>query len=56
MRWSEEVILLREEMRRVAAFLAWEADRWMSQQSAWEGTTQEDDEGLTAYALRQAVL
>ncbi|KAG1746426.1 hypothetical protein EDB19DRAFT_1952649 [Suillus lakei] len=28
MRWEEEVALLREEMRRIGAFLRWEARRW----------------------------
>lgn len=28
MRWSEEVLLLREEMRRVLVFLEWQATWW----------------------------
>ena len=28
MRYAEEVELLREEMRRVLAFLSWDRDRW----------------------------
>ncbi|KAF9487933.1 hypothetical protein BDN71DRAFT_1478250 [Pleurotus eryngii] len=53
LRWSEEVSLLKEEMRRVLAFLTWQA-AW------WEGQVGQRDlpelitEGLDAYARRQA--
>ncbi|KAF7965863.1 hypothetical protein HWV62_41204 [Athelia sp. TMB] len=56
MRWSEEVLLLREEMRRVITFLLWHADWWGLQ---GEGRTDVDippevRQGLQAYAARQA--
>ncbi|KAF7984577.1 hypothetical protein HWV62_13799 [Athelia sp. TMB] len=58
MRWSEEVLLLREEMRRVIAFLSWHADWWIRQ---GEGRTDIDlspevRQGLQAYAARQAAI
>ncbi|KAG1760085.1 hypothetical protein EV702DRAFT_1208029 [Suillus placidus] len=56
MRWAEEVELLQEEMRRVTCFLRWHAS-WWNQKTAEQmlGTTA-DDEGLGAYAYRQARL
>ncbi|KAF7967079.1 hypothetical protein HWV62_35917 [Athelia sp. TMB] len=58
MRWSEEVLLLREEMRRVIAFLHWHADWWISQ---GDGRTDvallpEIWQGLRSYAARQAAI
>lgn len=54
MRLSEEVILLREEMRRVLAYLVWHEEWWLEQ-----GTRRGDEdpqltEGLLAYAAKQA--
>lgn len=54
MRWCEEVKLLREEMRRVVAFLLWHANWWEEQGQGWSGLDAEDLEGLAAYAQRQA--
>ena len=54
MRWSEEVLLLREEMRRVLAFLDWHAGWWDERQMLHEGVTSELAEGMTAYANMQA--
>lgn len=52
-RWSEEVLLIPEEMRRVEASLEEQADWWRAQEGNWT-----DDEllaaGLRAYTLRQA--
>ncbi|KAF7965473.1 hypothetical protein HWV62_43305 [Athelia sp. TMB] len=54
MRWSEEVLLLREEMRRVQAFFAWHACWWEQQADRLPDLSVEDDEGIAAYAARQA--
>jgi len=69
MRYTEEVELLLEEMRRVKAFLEWDRDRWKRRalhvpdrassnsthpMSATPGVQVEFEEGLKAYALRQA--
>lgn len=71
MRYTEEVELLLEEMRRVLAFLKWDRDRWMKRAAhtperndntlhpgtstpTYLGKTTELEEGLKAYALRQA--
>ena len=53
LRWSEEVQLLKEEMRRVRKTLEWEGRQW-------EGRTEPCTadaaaaEGIKAYAIRQA--
>lgn len=55
-RATEEVLLLREEMRRVLAFLDWKAQQWIEKR---EGREPHDDalaEGLAAYASEQAQL
>jgi hypothetical protein len=54
MRWEEEVELLHEEMRRVLAFLHWQAAWWMKQGERWEGLPSDVSEGLQAYAHCQA--
>ncbi|KIJ60877.1 hypothetical protein HYDPIDRAFT_116748 [Hydnomerulius pinastri MD-312] len=55
-RWSEEVVLLKEEMRRVQAFFASKA-RWWRECALKRDDTREDlREGLGAYAARQAAL
>jgi hypothetical protein len=58
MRWSEELRLLKEEMRRVLAFLEWDAGVWRSRArdvgSVWIGISEAQSEGLKGYALRQA--
>lgn len=56
-RWSEEVHLLREEMRRVLAFLRWKSLWW--KERVHKRTNVCDPilmEGLQAYAHRQAAL
>ncbi|KAG1870583.1 hypothetical protein DFJ58DRAFT_852169 [Suillus subalutaceus] len=58
MRWAEEVELLQEEMRRVSCFLRWHASWWKKkivEHTLQVGTTA-DNEGLSAYAYRQAQL
>ncbi|KAJ7817577.1 hypothetical protein B0H13DRAFT_1662585 [Mycena leptocephala] len=51
-RWEEEVLLLREEMRRVLRYLDWEAETWKQRASARENESLELRQGLKAYALR----
>lgn len=57
-RWREEVLLLKEEMRRVLEFLKWKSNDWLQR-----GNTETVSslttcpyklEGLHAYARRQA--
>jgi|SRR3984893_13162480 hypothetical protein len=54
MRWDEEVRLLREEMRRVLAFLEWKASWWIEVGGKYAGTDAIHAEGLHAYSHRQA--
>jgi hypothetical protein len=54
MRWSEEVLLLREEMRRVVAFLQWRGGWWEERQDVLRGLEMEHNEGVIAYARKQA--
>ena len=55
-RWQEEVVLLKEEMRRVIAFLDWRSTWWRDQ--GLRNTNIRDDikDGLITYANRQADL
>lgn len=55
-RWSEEVMLLKEEMRRTLAFLHWRADWWEKKPSRWPGVSTQLEEGIGAYARGQAKL
>ncbi|KAG1746445.1 hypothetical protein EDB19DRAFT_1894208 [Suillus lakei] len=55
-RWEEEIQLLREEMRRVLAFLQWQAVWWDAQSSWRTFGSPEAAEGGAAYACRQASL
>ncbi|KZP23155.1 hypothetical protein FIBSPDRAFT_952228 [Athelia psychrophila] len=54
MRWSEEVLLVREEMRRVLTFFRWHADWWTEQAEHRSNLSPEDREGISAYANKQA--
>jgi hypothetical protein len=56
MRWSEEVDLLEEEMRRVAQFFTWQAGWWEEQVGTRGLPDGPQAEGETAYALRQSRL
>ncbi|KAG1785081.1 uncharacterized protein HD556DRAFT_1314530 [Suillus plorans] len=56
LRWAEEVELLREEMRRVLQFLAWQAAWWDGQGNRRVRECAAETEGLKAYAARQANL
>ncbi|KAJ7438372.1 hypothetical protein B0H11DRAFT_1752825 [Mycena galericulata] len=54
MRWTEEVDLLEEEMRRISEFLTWRSNWWrdcVDQRGLEDGAQRE---GEAAYALRQA--
>ncbi|KAF7322358.1 CxC2 domain-containing protein [Mycena chlorophos] len=54
-RWCEEVMLLKEEMRRVLRFLRWRANWWRAQARVRSSMTSVAvADGLAAYALRQA--
>lgn len=55
-RWSEEVELLLEEMRRVCSFLDWQAGWWDSQAHRWDGLEVQQEEAIAAYAKRQGRL
>ncbi|KAJ7431013.1 hypothetical protein B0H11DRAFT_2165862 [Mycena galericulata] len=54
-RWTEEVDLLKEEMRRVPVTLRAKA-AWWDGKMALEGSSPEHSEGMRAYAARQADL
>lgn len=47
MRWSEEVLLLREEMRRTLTFLEWHATWWEMRGSLHTNWWEEQDKSLT---------
>ncbi|KAF9230663.1 hypothetical protein BU15DRAFT_57022, partial [Melanogaster broomeanus] len=55
-RWAEEVELLSEEMRRVLAFLTWQAAWWTTQASRRTDLGLVEMEGVIAYAHRQAAI
>lgn len=54
MRWNEEELLLKEEMRRVGVTLEWKANWWESRQDGWSTLDGPVKEGVRAYALEQA--
>ncbi|KAJ6452905.1 hypothetical protein DFH09DRAFT_1351463 [Mycena vulgaris] len=56
MRWTEEVDLLEEEMRRILQFLEWRSTWWMAQINQRGLEEGPQLEGETAYATRQAKL
>ncbi|KAJ7444055.1 hypothetical protein B0H11DRAFT_1931229 [Mycena galericulata] len=56
-RWEEEVMLLREEMRRVVRYLEWQSAWWESQAAVPESRNDislETQHGMAAYARKQA--
>ncbi|KAK6981627.1 CxC2 domain-containing protein [Favolaschia claudopus] len=55
-RWTEEVDLVEEEMRRVLEFLEWKAGWWIALIGQREGVNTDavSNEGFTAYAQRQS--
>jgi hypothetical protein len=56
-RWTEEVQLLQEEMRRVVMFLEWKSENWLEKQDARLATASSSvQSGLCAYARKQAAI
>jgi hypothetical protein len=55
-RWSEEVILVREEMRRVIQYFDWKANWWVSQADCRTEASLGLKQGLHAYAYKQAIM
>ncbi|KAJ7704636.1 hypothetical protein B0H14DRAFT_2647595 [Mycena olivaceomarginata] len=53
-RWSEEVMLLREEMRRVLRYLAWQGVWWRAHALLRSDVSRSITAGIEAYALKQA--
>ncbi|KAJ7719325.1 hypothetical protein B0H14DRAFT_3521336 [Mycena olivaceomarginata] len=53
-RWCEEVMLLREEMRRVLRYLEWQVRRWWDRVAPRGDLTVAAAAGVRAYALKQA--
>ena len=53
-RATEEVRLLREEMRRLVEFLNWKARWWTVRQTLRSSTNKALLEGITSYAIKQA--
>jgi hypothetical protein len=56
MRWEEEIVLLKEEMRRYDAFMTWHANWWRERAAIRSQVDGALAEGLAAYAFRQASL
>lgn len=52
-RWSEEVLLTIEEMRRVSEYLRWKANWWLTLECRTD-VSAELRQGWMAYARRQA--
>jgi hypothetical protein len=56
-RWTEEVELLQEEMRRVVMFLEWKSENWSAKQDVRLTTASSSvQSGLRAYAQKQAAI
>lgn len=51
---KEEVILFKEEMQQMLAYLEWKADWWKSQQKAQPGVENDLQEALSVYTELQA--
>ncbi|KAJ7727679.1 hypothetical protein DFH07DRAFT_757637, partial [Mycena maculata] len=51
-RWEEEVLLVREEMRRVLRYLEWQVAFWMVRVDSRPDATAEVQAGVRAYALK----
>ena len=52
-RWHEEVQLVKEEMRRVLAFLEWKAV-WWTEEGGRDHEKPDIADGIRAYAAKQA--
>jgi hypothetical protein len=55
-RWSEEIILLNEEMQCVLQYLNWKATCWLQQQGHRADASPDIRDGIDAYAAKQADL
>lgn len=53
-RWQEEIQLLEEEQRRFVVYLGWAQKVWDGRHKKRTGVSPELEEGLSAYAARQA--
>jgi hypothetical protein len=53
-RWSKEITLVAEEMRRVLCFLKWKAKWWQSQGPRRDIEDLSLQEGLRAYSAKQS--
>ncbi|KAL5476488.1 hypothetical protein ACEPAI_3345 [Sanghuangporus weigelae] len=53
-RWREEIELVMEEMRRTLVFLIWKAKQWDQRVKSSDFGSKELNEGLRAYATKQA--
>ncbi|KAJ7120591.1 hypothetical protein C8R43DRAFT_1136756 [Mycena crocata] len=56
LRWTEEIDLLEEEMRRIVQFLSWRSEWWEGRVDLRQLQDGPQREGETAYARRQAKL
>ncbi|KAJ7093757.1 hypothetical protein C8R44DRAFT_890661 [Mycena epipterygia] len=56
LRWHEEVLTLREEMRRVLRYLAWQSSWWREHAGLRQGLSAAVGAGVRGYALKQADL
>lgn len=54
LRATEEVTLLKEEMRRALAFLRWKGNWWLERRHARPGVSKDMLEGISAFATTQA--
>jgi hypothetical protein len=52
----EEVMILEEEMRRTLRYLEWQAAWWEERQAGRLRASPQVQDGVRAYALRQAAL
>ncbi|KAJ7771164.1 hypothetical protein B0H14DRAFT_3509188 [Mycena olivaceomarginata] len=55
-RWVEEAMILEEEMRRTLRYLEWQAVWWEGRQVGRPRASPQVQDGMRAYALRQAAL
>ena len=55
-RWSEEVLLVTEEMRRTICFLEWKANWWLKLTYSRPDTPLRVQHGVAAYAAKQAAV
>ena len=55
-RWSEELLIIQEEMRRVLAFFEWRSRWWLEQANRRLGLESSIHSGVVAYAHKQSAL